>query len=84
MGSITIHSIDTELDVRLSDEAKKRKTSKNQLIKNVLARSMGLANAGEYADDYREFCHVWSQVEREVFDALQSDNARIDEGDWRQ
>ncbi len=84
MSSFTIHSIETELDVRLSDEAKKLKTSKNQLIKNVLARSMGLANAGGYADDYREFCTVWSQEEREAFDVGQSDNERIDEGAWRQ
>ncbi len=83
MGSLTIHSINPELDVRLTEEAKRNKTSKNQLVKDVLAKSLGMPNGGRYADDYREFCRLWTQGEREAFDAFQSDNERIDEGDWR-
>lgn len=32
MGSFTIHSLDEELDRRLSEEARRRKTSKNRLV----------------------------------------------------
>ena len=36
MGSITIHDIDSELDRRLADEAKRRNTSKNRDRKSVV------------------------------------------------
>lgn len=83
MGSLTIHAIDADLDLRLTDEAKKEKKSKNQLIKDMLAKSLGMPNGGTYADDYREFCGVWTVREREEFDAFQAENSRIDVGDWR-
>jgi len=83
MSSLTIHAIDTDLDLRLTDEARKNKKSKNQLIKDVLAHSLGMPTEGKYADDYREFCGIWSVGERESFDAFQADNSRLDEGDWR-
>ena len=83
MSSLTIHDIDVDLDLRLTDEAKRNKKSKNQLIKDVLAHSFGMLTDGTYADDYREFCGIWTVREREAFDAFQADNSRIDEGDWR-
>jgi len=38
---------------------------------------------GTYADDYREFCGIWTVNERETFDVFLADNSRIDEEDWR-
>lgn len=35
------------------------------------------------SDDYREFCGLWTVAEREAFDAFQSENERIDTGDWQ-
>jgi hypothetical protein len=43
MGSITIHEIDPVLDPRLSSVAKERGKSKNLLVKELLASSLGLA-----------------------------------------
>ena len=83
MSSLTIHDIDVDLDLRLTDEAKRNKKSKNQLIKDALAHSVGMTTDGKYADDYREFCGIWTAGERETFDAFQADNSRLDEGDWR-
>lgn len=83
MGSLTIHAIDNDLDLRLSAEAKRNKKSKNQLIKDLLSQSLGMSITGTYADDYREFCGIWTNSEREAFDAYQAENSRIDEGDWR-
>jgi len=83
MGSITIHDIDFELDRRLSDEAKRRKTSKNRLVKELLAGALGLPVAGHYSDDYREFCGSWAAEDLAEFDAAQADNRHVDEADWR-
>lgn len=83
MISITIHDMDAELDRRLSDEAKRRRTSKNRLVKELLAGSLGLPTAGTYSDDYREFCGLWTAEDLAEFNAAQADNRRIDEEDWR-
>lgn len=84
MSSITIHALDSVLSQRLNEEAKHSQKSKNQLIKDILSRSLGLPVSGRYTDDYREFCGVWTVAEREAFDAFQSENSRIDAGDWQQ
>ena len=82
MASITIHAIDSELDRRLAEEARRRKTSKNRLVKELLARSLGLPVAGKMPDDYREFCGLWTAEEYAEFNARQAENSRIDTDDW--
>ena len=82
MGSITIHDLDVTLDQRLTEEAKRNRKSKNQFIKEALSRSLGLPVSGRYADDYREFCGLWSPADQNAFDTFQAENARIDVGDW--
>lgn len=51
MCSITIHAVDSELNARLSAEAKREKKSKNQLIKDLLSRSIGLPSDKSFADE---------------------------------
>jgi len=82
MGSITIHSIDPELNRRLATMAKKEDKSKNQLIKEILARSAGLPVQTGYSDEYREFCGLWTHEEYREFTASQESNSRIDPEDW--
>ena len=82
MSSITIHDIDSEPDKRLTEEAKRRKTSKNRLIKELLARTMGLPFEGRLSDDFHEFCGIWSAEEHEELSAQQAGNSRVDPGDW--
>lgn len=83
MASITIHEIDEILNERLTQEARRRKKSKNQLIKEILAREMGLPVGISYADDYREFCGVWTAAETAEFSATATDGRRIDREDWQ-
>ena len=84
MASITIHSIDAALNERLTQESRRRHTSKNQLIKELLAKEMGLPVGDAYADDYREFCGVWTVAEAAEFEKRQADNTRIDTEDWQE
>jgi hypothetical protein len=84
MSSITIHNLDAELDRKLTDEARRRKKSKNQLIKDLLAKDMGLRVEGRYSDDYQDFCGLWKQEDLEEFNRVQEANARVDMQDWQQ
>lgn len=82
MSSITIHDIDDELNERLTREARRRHTSKNALIKRLLAQEVGLPVDGSYADDYREFVGLWSSEEYAEFSQVQRENRTIDPADW--
>ncbi len=83
MGSLTIHALDTELGARLSAAARRSKTSKNRLIKDLLAKAVGLRAADNVGDDYREFCGLWNEAAFADFMATQADNTRIDLEDWQ-
>lgn len=79
----TVHGIDRELDKRLTDRARNERISKNQLVKTLLARAMGLASTDRENDDYREFLGLWTQAERNSFDQVQTDNERVLDEDWK-
>ncbi len=82
MASFTVHDVDRGLDERLALEARRRKTSKNRLVKDLLSRSLGLSTEGAYADDYREFVGLWCAEESRAFRLALADNERVDAGDW--
>lgn len=82
MGSITIHALDADLDQRLSDEARRRKRSKNALVKELLSRSLGLPAEGEDEDEYGEFLGLWIAEESAGFATIIADNEGTDPSDW--
>ena len=84
MASITIHDIDAVLSERLTDESRRRNRCKNQLIKEILSKEMGLPVGVSYADDYREFCGVWTVAEAAEFTESQKALSRVDPEDWRE
>ncbi|HKJ84639.1 MAG TPA: hypothetical protein VKA06_01115 [Spirochaetia bacterium] len=79
--SFTVHDIDPELDQKLTDRARRENLSKNQLVKRILGRAMGVSTGGP-EDDYREFLGAWSAQEKAAFDRQQKDNERIDDREW--
>ena len=82
MSSITIHDIDDALNDQLTREARRQRKSKNALIKELLAREMGLPVDGTFSDDYCEFVGLWSDRELQVFERAQRENRSLDPGDW--
>jgi hypothetical protein len=52
------------------------------MVKDFLARALGIPVHGRYSDDYREFCGLWSEDELIVFNKLQMENSKIDAADW--
>jgi hypothetical protein len=82
MGSFTIHALDKELDLKLTNTAHREKKSKNQLIKEILAKSLGMPVGGRLTDDYREFCGLWENTEHNKFNEIQKKNSQVDTSDW--
>jgi hypothetical protein len=66
----------------LDEEARRRKTSKNRLIKELLSRELGLSVEGSADSEYTEFCGLWSAEEHREFAETQRENSRVDPGDW--
>ena len=83
MASMTVHDISIDLAAELSRRAVREGVSKNRLIKDTLARSFGLEQEGVYADDYREFCGLWTAEEAASYRVAQKDNDSVDPGDWQ-
>lgn len=81
--SFTIHGIDQELDRRLTERARRERLSKNQLVKQLLARAMGFPRIDRDNDEYREFMGKWSDEQRQDFDRRQSNNQHIDHEQWQ-
>ena len=79
MSSITIHALDPELDRRLSAKAKHEGKSKNLLVKECLAKAVGL---GPYDHEYDEFCGVWTSEESAAYMAVTKDHSHIDAEEW--
>jgi hypothetical protein len=82
MASFTIHDIDAALDRRLAERSRQQGVSKNQLIKDLLAQATGLPVAGRFADDYGEFCGLWTATDVQEFQRGSSGNDQINPEDW--
>ena len=63
--SFTVHGMDHELEVKLTQRAKREGTSRNQLVKQLLARALEYSDMNPEDDDYREFLGCWTQLELE-------------------
>jgi len=50
-------------------------------LESSVPRSLGMPVDGKYADDYREFCGLWSAAEFIAFNASLAENSRIDTTD---
>ena len=82
MSSITIYTIDPLLNKRLKQLSREQGKSKNKLVKELLASSLGLPAEGRYPDEYSEFCGLWTVKESGQFDSRQKSNRKIDTRDW--
>ncbi len=83
--SITIHQMDDQLARMIEAEAKKRGTSKNKVIKTLLAQSLGMKpSAGDgRRDAFAEFSGIWSADDLATFTTRTADFERVDTDDWR-
>ncbi len=85
MKSITIHSLDDELDKEIREKAKNQGTSLNKTIKRLLEKALGLKSTKEpnHKDEFMDLFGVWSEGDYlEFFESIEDFNI-ADPEDWK-
>lgn len=52
-------------------------------MSSITIHALGMRVDGRYADDYREFCGLWSAGDLAAFNATQTENSSVDAMDWQ-
>ena len=86
MKTISIHGIDEETEKALKVRAKSEARSVNKVVKEIIAKSLGIGPKPPLPDNRAEFadlCGVWTKEEADRFLESLEDLEVIDPGDWR-
>jgi len=85
MSTLTIHALDPEVEKRIRGKARKERKSLNQTLKELLSESVGkpVSSPVDHRSDFAEFAGVWSERDRQEFEAAAVDFEQIDMEDWR-
>ncbi len=85
MKSITIHSMDDELDKEIREKAKNQGTSLNKTIKRLLEKALGLKSTKEpsHKDEFMDLFGVWSEEDYLEFTESIKDFNIADPEDWK-
>lgn len=85
MKSITIHSLDDELDKEIRERAKNQGTSLNKTIKRLLEKALGLKSTKEpnHKDEFMDLFGIWSEEDYLEFFKSTEDFNIADPKDWK-
>jgi hypothetical protein len=86
MKSISIHGIDKETEKAIKERAKADGKSVNKIVKELIAKSLGLGNQRGSVDNRKEFvdlCGVWTGEDAAKFLERIDDLEAVDPKDWR-
>jgi hypothetical protein len=81
--TLTIRNVDRQLAGALARETKRRGTSLNQTVLDLLRRAVGVDPSGPRTNGLEKLAGTWSQQEFEEFDAHTEMFERIDPELWR-
>lgn len=82
MKNLTIRNVSSKLARALDEEKRRRGTSLNQVVLQLLEAALGL-EVGEYDNGLADFAGRWSEEEFREFEAAVADFERVDEDAWR-
>ncbi len=84
MKSITIHGIDKETEKLINQRAKSAGTSVNKIVKELLAKALGLdKDRPDHRDEFLDLFGVWTEDdERQFLEAIQ-DLEKVHPEDWK-
>jgi len=84
MKSITIHGIDKETEKLIKERAKSAGTSVNKVVKELLAKALGLdKDKHDHRDEFLDLFGVWTEADEAQFlEAVKSLEA-IHPEDWK-
>ena len=83
MRHLSIRHVPPELARALDDEKRRRGTSLNQVVLDLLSQAVGLGKARRRSNGLRRYSGTWTQAEFEEFEKAIEDFERIDEELWR-
>jgi hypothetical protein len=86
MKTISIHGIDGETEKAIKQRAKKEAKSVNKVVKELIAKSLGIDSRNSAKDNRAEFadlCGVWTTEEAARFLADIDELNTVDPEDWR-
>ncbi len=84
MKSITVHGIDKETEKLIGQRAKSAGTSVNKVVKELLAKALGLGkDKNDHRDEFLDLFGVWTEEDEKQFREAAKDLERVEPGDWR-
>ncbi len=84
MKSITIHGIDKETEKLIKERAKSAGTSVNKIVKELLAKALGLGkDKNDHRDEFLDLFGVWTEDDEEQFLEIVKDLEAIHSEDWK-
>lgn len=82
--SITIHGIDKETEKLIKERAKSSGTSVNKVVKELLARALGLDKDKEdHREEFVDLFGVWSEDDEKQFSETIKDLEAVSSEDWK-
>ncbi len=84
MKSITIHSLDDVLAQKIAMLAEEKEMSLNRTIKMILSDALSTSGRKQQREqNFYDLCGVWSNEEKQKFDAYTNQEfGRVDPKDW--
>ncbi len=84
MRSISIHGIGADTEKAILERAKKEGKSVNKIVKELLARALGLGERPpDKRSEFADLCGVWNDKEASEFMKTIADLEAVDAKDWR-
>lgn len=83
MRHLTIRQVPPELSRALDEEKRRRGTSLNRTVLDVLAHALGLGSPAPRTNGLAELAGTWSDAELEQFEQAVALTEQIDEELWR-
>jgi hypothetical protein len=84
MKSITVHGIDKETEKLIKERAKSAEASVNKIMKELLARALGLGkDKPDHRDEFLDLFDVWTEADEKQFQEAVRDLEAVHPEDWK-
>jgi len=81
---MSIHGIDAATEKAILERAKKEGKSVNKVVKDLLARALGLGERlPQRKSEFADICGIWSEKEAAEFLRNVADFEAVDPRDWK-
>lgn len=84
MKSITVHGIDKETEKLIKERAKSGRTSVNKVVKELLAKALGIArDTKDHRDEFLDLFGIWTDADEKLFTEAVKDLEAVHPEDWK-